>query len=151
MSKISTKKMDLPFKMKSMNNADRLLNEAAQLLAELDLVEVERYEKNIKAFLKECPDDGILAESHISWDGEVREFDILWDTSNLDMRFSIGIDKARWQIWSGVNHHSKDDETFSNGVGGCDINDEEPFAYWFFDNLESYWKYYKEYWSPYQK
>ena len=134
-----------------MSNADRLLKEVAPLLAELDPVEAEKYEKNIKAFLKECPDDGILAESHISWDGEEREFDILWDTSNLDMRFSIGLDEVRWHIWSGVNHHSKDDETFSDCVGGWYIDGEEPFADRFFDNLDSYWKYHKEYWSPYQE
>ena len=134
-----------------MNNADRLQKEAKPLLAELDPVDSERFEKNIKAFLKECPDDGILVESHICWDEEEREFDILWDTSNLDMRFSIGIDEVRWHIWAGVNHHSKDDVTFTNGVGGNDINDGEPFAFLFFDNLEYYWKYHKDYWSPYQE
>lgn len=133
-----------------MSNADRLLKEVAPLLAELDPVEAEKFEKNIKAFLKECPDDGILAESHISWDGEEREFDILWDTSNLDMRFSIGLDDVRWRIWVGINHHSKDDEKFADGFGGEYINDDEPFAYWFFDNLDSYWKYHKDYWNPYQ-
>lgn len=133
-----------------MNNANRILKEVELLLSNLVSADSEKFVKNIKAFLKDCPDDGMLAESRISWDEEKRVFDIIWDTSNLDMRFSIGIDEVTWHIWAGINHHSKDDETFSNGVGGYDINGEKPFAFMFFDNLDYYWKYHKEYWKPYQ-
>jgi hypothetical protein len=93
----------------------------------------------------------MLAESHVRWDGDEREVDILWDTSNLDIRFSIGIDEVRWHIWSGVNHHSKDDECFGQGVGGEDIDEKESFAFWFFDCIKDYWEYHKEYWNPYRE
>lgn len=132
-----------------MNNADRLLKEIEPKLAEMDPIDSKRFEKNIKAFLKQCPDDGILAESHISWDEEEREFDILWDTSNLDMRFSIGLDDVTWHIWTGINHHNKDDECFSHGVGGEDIDDEDSFASWFFDCIKMDWAFHKEYWKPF--
>jgi hypothetical protein len=138
-------------KVTIMNNTERLLKEAEPLLTELDPIDSERFEKNIKAFLKQCPDDGMLAESHVRWDGEEREFDILWDTSNLDIRFSIGIDEVRWHIWSGVNHHSKDDECFGQGVGGEDIDEKESFAFGFFDCINDYWEYHKEYWNPYRE
>ena len=69
-----------------MNNTERLLKEAEPLLTELDPIDSERFEKNIKAFLKQCPEDGMLAESHIRWDSEEREFDILWEkTLPLDI------------------------------------------------------------------
>ena len=69
------------------------------------------------------------------WDN-VEEFDFRWDTAHLDCRFSIGLEEARWRIRVGINHHSKDDECFMDGVGGEEIEGNDSFACEFFDGMK---------------
>ena len=133
------------------NNTERLLDEFKQVLLKQSIPDSEIYEKNLHAFLSQCPDDGMLAEAHLRWDEEEQELDVLWDTSNLDGRFSIGATDSRWRLWVGVNHHSKDDECFTHGVGGEEITEEGIFAMYFFDYMNDYWEDHKDYWNPYRE
>jgi len=131
------------------NNTERILDEYKQVILKLSIQDSEIYEKNLQAFLRQCPDDGMLAEAHLRWDEEEQELDVLWDTSNLDGRFSIGATNCRWMLWVGVNNHNKDDRCFAHGFGGEEITDEGVFAMWFFDNMNDYWEHHKDYWNPY--
>jgi hypothetical protein len=132
-----------------MSNSERIINEFKDVQAKENIPDKETYEKNLKAFLIQCPNDGILTESHLNWYEEEHELEVLWDTSNLEVRFSIGIEEARWNIWIGVNHHKEDDVRYNWGVGGDDIDEKCCFADVFFDFMNHYWNAHREYWTPY--
>lgn len=117
-------------------NALRLLADVKSLIAQHNIPNAEKYEANVVAFLNQCPDDAILENAKIVWDGDECELDFLWDTAHLDCRFSIGIERVRWHLWVGENNHSKDDECFTNGVGGEQIDDRNIFAHIFFYEME---------------
>ena len=134
-----------------MNNSDRIQEELKELIVINKIHSSDVYERNVFSFFKQCPDDGMLNEAHIRWDREENEFDIIWDTSNLDVRFSIGIKECSWGFWAGENHHRKDDKCFCWGFGGEDIDDKDLFATYFFDCMNDEWRYHKEYWSPYKE
>lgn len=135
--------------IKEATNSERILHYCENLLVVYCIPDADIYTKNIVSFLRQCPDDGILGESSVRWDSEEKELDILWDTANLDVRFSIGLTSVRWRAWIGENHHRKDDKCYSDGFGGEDITDDEIFAYCFFDNLNDFWQEHKDYWKPY--
>ena len=117
-------------------NAQKLLSEVRAQLAQFGISNAERYEANVVAFLNQCPNDIILANAIVKWDGK-EEFDFIWDTAHLDCRFSVGEDETTWHFWSGINTHSKDDECFQHGIGGMEIEgNEEYFAYRFFESME---------------
>lgn len=134
-----------------MSNTERIINATLELLATNKVRWSVTYENNMRAFLKQCPDDGMLAETNVYWDTNGREIDIIWDSSNLDVRFSIGKKETRWKVWIGENHHRKDDKQYSWGFGGEPIDKEGKFAYYFFDCLGDFWQSHKEYWSPYRE
>ena len=117
-------------------NAQKLLCEVRTQLTQFGIPDAERFEANVISFLSQCPNDIILADATVKWDGET-EFDFLWDTAHLDCRFSIGVDKTSWHLWVGINTHSKEDECFQHGIGGMDIEgNEDCFAYCFFESME---------------
>lgn len=116
-------------------NAQRLLADVKAQLAQYNIPNAEKYEANVVAFLNQCTDDVILEDAKVVWDNE-KEFDFLWDTAHLDCRFSIGLEDTSWQLWVGVNNHSKDDECYVHGVGGEEIDDRNIFASIFFDEME---------------
>lgn len=117
------------------DNALRLLNDVRAQLEQYGIANSERFEANVKAFLNQCPDDRILQDAKVLWDGK-EEFDFLWDTHRFDCRFSIGLDDTSWHLWTGVNTHSEDDECYQHGIGGMDIDGyEERFAYIFYESM----------------
>lgn len=120
----------------SMNNTQRLMDEVKIQTELYNVQNADRYINNCKLFLQQCPDNLILDDAHVLWDEEA-EFDFRWDTFHLDCRFSVGLEDTRWHIWVGINHHSSNDETYINGVGGEYIDKECTFAYYFFE--EMYW------------
>lgn len=112
-------------------NALRLLSDVRNLLIQHQIAEAERYESNVIAFLNQCPNDIILNDAMVIWDRK-GEFDFLWDTAHLDCIFSIGIEYVSWHLWVGENNHCKDDECYTHGVGGIEIEgSEENFAFSF--------------------
>lgn len=113
------------------NNAERLLENVKSLVNESQIPNAERYMSNVMSFLNQCTDDAIFEKTTVQWDSETSEIDFLWDTTNFDCRFSIGLLDARWSVWVGINNHSKDDKRYSWGVGG-DRTDDEEFALGFF-------------------
>ena len=119
------------------DNALRLLTDVRAQLEYYSITDYEKYEANVIAFLKQCPNDLILLDAKVLWDGK-EEFDFLWDTPRFDCRFSIGLDFTTWHLWAGVNTHSKDDECYQHGIGGMEIEDNEDFfAYTFFELFSS--------------
>lgn len=119
------------------NNTQRLLDEVRTQIDLYGISSAEKYLHNCELYLKQCPDSQILKDAFVLWDKEI-EFDFLWYTAHLDCRFSIGLDDTRWHMWVGINHHSSDDETYSNGVGGEGIDENDSFAYIFFDEMHYY-------------
>ena len=118
------------------SNAQRLLNKVKEQLVEFNIPHAIQYEANVVAFLNQCPDDRILKDATVSWDGEI-DFDFKWDTERFDCRFSIGLTDTGWHLWAGVNNHSKDDECFQHGIGGMEIEgNEDFFAHDFFESME---------------
>ena len=99
------------------SKAQRLLNKVKEQLVEFNIPHAIQYEANVVAFLNQCPDDRILKDATVSWDGEI-DFDFKWDTERFDCRFSIGLTDTGWHLWAGVNNHSKDDECFQHGIVG---------------------------------
>lgn len=119
------------------DDTQRLLDEVQIQIDLYGIPNAERYLHNCELYLKQCPDSQILEDAFVLWDKEI-EFDFLWYTAHLDCRFSIGLDDTRWHMWVGINHHSSDDETYSNGVGGEGIDENDSFAYIFFDEMHYY-------------
>ena len=119
------------------DDTQRLLDEVQMQIDLYGIPNAERYLHNCELYLKQCPDSQILEDAFVLWDKEI-EFDFLWYTAHLDCRFSIGLDDTRWHMWVGINHHSSDDETYSNGVGGEGIDENDSFAYIFFDEMHYY-------------
>lgn len=117
------------------DNEQRLLDEVQIQLELYKITNAEKYLNNCKLFLKQCPDERILEDAFVLWDKE-EEFDFLWDTRHLDCRFSVGLEDSTWHMWVGINHHSSDDETYTNGVGGEDIDEDCNFAYTFFEEMQ---------------
>lgn len=119
------------------DDTQRLLDEVQIQIDLYGIPNAERYLHNCELYLKQCPDRQILEDAFVLWDKEA-EFDFLWNTAHLDCRFSIGLDDTRWHMWVGINHHSSDDETYTNGVGGEDIDENDSFAYIFFNEMHYY-------------
>ena len=65
------------------DNALRLLTDVRAQLEQYGIANPERFEANVKAFLNQCPDDRILQDAKVLWDGK-EEFDFLWDTHRFD-------------------------------------------------------------------
>lgn len=119
------------------DDTQRLLDEVQIQIDLYGIPNAERYLHNCELYLKQCPDSQILEDAFVLWDKEA-EFDFLWNTEHLDCRFSIGLDDTSWHMWVGINHHSSDDETYTNGVGGEDIDENDSFAYIFFNEMHYY-------------
>ncbi|MBO7541236.1 MAG: hypothetical protein J6T33_06210 [Bacteroidales bacterium] len=116
-------------------NASRLLKDVQEQLVQLNVPNAEQYESNVVMFLNQCPDDRILKDATVAWDGE-KELDFLWDTERFDCRFSVGLVEVRWHLWAGVNTHNQDDECYQHGIGGMGIKgNEDFFAYTFFESM----------------
>lgn len=117
------------------DNAFRLLTDVRAQLDQYSIVNPERYEANVIAFLNQCPNDLILLDAKVVWDGK-DEFDFLWDTQRFDCRFSIGLNETIWHLWAGVNTHKQDDECYQHGIGGMDIEgNEDRFANTFYESM----------------
>ena len=116
-------------------NAQRLLADVKAQLIEFNISNAEKYVTNVVAFLNQCPDDVILEDAKVMWDN-VEEFDFRWDTAHLDCRFSIGLEDTTWHLWAGVNNHKQDDKCYRYGFGGEEIEDNDSFAYVFFDGMK---------------
>ena len=117
-----------------MKHTDRLLNDVRTLIRENNIPNGELYIKHILDFFAQSLDESIFRFTTVSWDKEEREFDFRWDTKLLDCRFSIAADEFTWHQWIGINHHCKDDECYTHGVGGDDYENKN-FACCFFDGM----------------
>lgn len=119
-------------------NAQRLLDSVKEQLIKFNVPNAAQYESNVVLFLNQCPDDRILKDATVVWDGGTYgDFDFLWDTKFFDCRFSVGLTDTGWHLWAGVNNHCKDDECYQHGIGGMEIEgNEDFFAYSFFESME---------------
>lgn len=120
-----------------MTHAEQLIEKVKTLLKENDSPSPEKFERYVKHFLDDCPNDEILENAKVSWDNENKEFDFRWDTPHLDCKFSIGLEMVTWQVWVGINNHSKDDECYTHGIGGYDIENDDFFTGYFYEPMES--------------
>ena len=120
-----------------MTHAEQLIEKVKTLLKENDSPSPEKFERYVKHFLDDCPNDEILENAKVSWDNENKEFDFWWDTPHLDCKFSIGLERVTWQVWVGINNHSKDDECYTHGIGGYDIENDDFFTGYFYEPMES--------------
>lgn len=115
------------------SSAEQLMIDASRLLAANNVSDKRPYIDALKRFIDLCPSPMILNfYTGIDWDKE--DIDIYWWSSKLDCRASIGKDEFTYHIWHGNNHGRKDDECFSNGIGGMDYECED-FAYQFYDSM----------------
>lgn len=116
------------------SSSKQLLIDASELLEANKVKDKELYMNSLKRFIDLCPNPKILQfYTGLRWDkGDI---DVLWWSSKLDCRASIGKEEFTFYIWHGYNHGKKEDECFSNGVGGMDY-DEEDFAYSFYDEMD---------------
>ena len=52
------------------DNALRLLTDVRAQLEQYGIANPKRFEANVKAFLNQCPDDRILQDAKVLWDGK---------------------------------------------------------------------------------